>query len=358
MKRRALALVPLALVLGCGRTPSTPPSNQTAWTAPTAEASATNAGTGGAPATPALLDKLPRPPAVAASPIKVVGYPKSVATGMNDPAAWVGFTNDGSEYGYCAELGARDPSSTTCETVLRDGSTKIRSSDDAKHDYSPALMKELSAWRTSSGLTKLRFDGYWETWLAKPIKADWRFGDVTIWANPVGGDGVKINAVVKIGGAVDGEAPVYPVILEPKARGTGLAYHTSWVNDLSISPDGTEIGAVGGFFCMEWCDDFVVYRNGTAAFASLVYNDTGFRHHKKAEWARAAELFLKATWADPKAKLPPYNLACAWARLNDERAKDALAVAIERDPSAKARAVTDADFASVKDAPWFHSLTD
>ena len=108
---------------------------------------------------------------------------------------------------------------------------------------------------------------------------------------------------------------------------------------------------------MEWCDDFIVYRNGTAAFASLVYNDTGFRHHKKADYARAADLFLKATWADPKAKLPPYNLACAWARLNDDRAKDALAVAIERDPSAKARALTDADFASVKDTAWFRGLT-
>lgn len=354
MMRRSLGLVPLVLVVGCGRSPSTPPSNQSAWTAPTAEATTTVAAT---QPSPALMEKLPHPPALAPSPVKVVGYPRSVGTGMNDPARWVGFTSDGSEYGYCAELGGRDPQVTSCETIARDGTTKLRSSDDTKGNFSPALMKELGAWRASSGLTKLRFDGDWSKWLAKPVKADWAYGDLTIWANPVGGDGVKINAVVKIGGSVDGEEPVYPVVLEQKPRGQGFTYHTAWVNDLSISPDGTEIGAVGGVFCMEWCDDFLVYRNGTGAFASLVYNDTGFRHHKKGEWARAADLFLKATWADPKAKLPPYNLACAWARLNDERTKDALAVAIERDPSAKARALTDADFESVKDSAWFRALT-
>lgn len=358
MIRRSRLVLGLAVVLlaGCGRSPSTPPSNQSAWTAPTAEATATASAE--TPRAPTLLEKLPQPPVLARSPVKVVGYPRTVATGMNDPARWVGFTSDGAEYGYCAELGGRDPQMTICETLLRDGTTKLRSSDDAKHDFSPGLMKELSTWRATSGMTTLRFDGDWSKWTAKPVKADWSYGDVTIWANPVGGDGVKINAVVKVGGAVDGEDPVYPIVLEQKPRGSGFTYHTSWVNDLSISPDGTEIGVVGGVFCMEWCDDFVVYRNGTAAFASLVYNDTGFRHHKKAEWARAAELFLKATWADPKAKLPPYNLACAWARLNDERAKDALAVAIERDPSAKARAVKDDDFAEVKDAAWFHALTD
>jgi hypothetical protein len=43
--------------------------------------------------------------------------------------------------------------------------------------------------------------------------------------------------------------------------------------------------------------------------------------------------------------------------LRDDRAQDALAVAIERDAAAKSRARTDPDFADVKGRPWFELLT-
>lgn len=277
---------------------------------------------------------------------------------MNDPADVVGFTTDGAEYGYCATLGARDPATTSCVTTLADGTTKTRRTDDAKGDYSATLAKDLATWQRSSGLTKLDFSGPPDKHLAKPVSGFWTFADITLWVNPVSGDGATTNAVVQVGGAVAGEAPVYPVTLQASQGTTKLFYHSSWVNDVSISKDNREIGVVGHFFCMEWCDAFIVYRNGTADLASLVYNDTGFRHHKKGEYGTAADLFLAATFADPKAKLPPYNLACAWARLGDARAKEALVVAIERDPTVKTRAPKDADFATVKDATWFHALTD
>ncbi len=358
MKRTTIILVG-GLALGACR----PSSGSSAPSASASSAGALATGSSSAASVPASasaaprssLDALPKPPAKPRAAIRTMGYPQTVGTGMNDPAAWVGFTKDGSEYGYCADLGGRDPQVTRCVTTLRDGSTKTRTSDDDK-GYSPALMKELTAWRTPSGLTQLTFKNGFDHWMAKPVTGEWEFSDLTIWVNQVPGDGTKVTAVVKVGGAVDGEQPVYPVVLQPKAIGAGVTHHTSWTNDLSISPDGTELGVVGGFFCAEWCDDFVVYRNGTAAFASLVYNDTGFRHHQKGEYARAADLFLAATFADPKAKLPPYNLACAWARLGDERAKDALAVAIERDPTAKARAAKDADFERVKSSPWFVAM--
>ena len=59
-------------------------------------------------------------------------------------------------------------------------------------------------------------------------------------------------------------------------------------------------------------DAFVGFDNYRWAF-----NDTGFRHHQKKDYQVSRELFLKATWANPTAPLPPYNLACAYALTND-----------------------------------------
>lgn len=339
----ALAFV---MIAGC-KSAGTPTPAPGASAAPLAFIAAPDA------ATPSLLDALPKPVIHGSAPVKTVGYPRSVMLGMNDPADVAGFTSDGSEYGYCATLGARDPPSTHCVTVLRDGTTKLRSSDDAKGNYSKTLASAVDAWVKSSGIPVISP----KTHVANAVTGSWNYSDITIWVNPVSGDGATTRAVLQVGGAVDREAPVYPIALSVKPGTPQLMHHTVWANDLSLSPDGVELGIVGGFLCMEWCDDFVIHRDRVGAFASLVYNDTGFRHHKKGDYARAAELFLAATWADETAKLPPYNLACAWARLGDARAKDALAVAIQRDPSARRRAVTDDDFARVKSEAWFTALT-
>ena len=287
--------------------------------------------------------------------MRIVGYPASIATGMNDPADVVGFTADGSEYGYCASIEAREPPTTTCKTLQRDGTSKVRSTDDESGQYSTARATSLDAWMKASGMAKIATTTNPLERRARPVTGSWPFSDITVSVNPVPGDGANTNAVLRVGGAVNGEPPVYPVTLRAK---NNPPHHTVWTNDLALSPDGSELGVVGGFFCMEWCNDFVVYRARVGAFASLVYNETGLRHHQKGDYARAAELFLAATWDDEHAKLPPYNLACAWARLGDPRAKDALWLAIQRDPSAKSRAVKDDDFAKVRSEAWFHSLTE
>jgi hypothetical protein len=111
---------------------------------------------------------------------------------------------------------------------------------------------------------------------------------------------------------------------------------------------------------MEWCTDVVITRVTHGKLASLVFNDSGFALHQKKDFARSRDLFLKATWADPKAPLPPYNLACAYALLKDEAsAAKALKLAVSvGGPKVKARAMKDADFKGVLAAPWFRSLTD
>ncbi len=298
---------------------------------------------------------LPAPPSLAPGAIRVVGYPLTVSTGMNDPADVVGFTSDGSEYGYCDTIGARSEPATKCDFVRRDGTHHLFGSDDDGGNYIASREKAMRAWVKEQGVSKLDLKGDPATDLARPLKGTWSYTDIVVWVNPVNADGVTTNAVVRLGGAVDQEAVVYPISLAAKVIG-GTKFHTAIMNDLSLSPDGTEIAAVGTFFCMEWCNDFDVYRASTGAFASLVYNDTGYQHHKKGEFARAAELFSKAAAADPRARLPAYNLACAWARLGDARTKDALAVAIARDPDVKRRAPADADFASVKSEAWFTTL--
>ena len=126
---------------------------------------------------------------------------------------------------------------------------------------------------------------------------------------------------------------------------------------IALSPDGQYLGVVGHAHGEGVRDELYVHVVGMRELAGRAYNDAGFAHHKKAEYERAAGLFHKAAFADPKHPNAMYNLACAWARLGDARAAAALAQAVERDPDAtKRKAKTDADFESVRSEAWFSRL--
>jgi hypothetical protein len=141
------------------------------------------------------------------------------------------------------------------------------------------------------------------------VAATWGFAkDITIE--------VTKGSALKIGGRVGAEEPVYPVTLSVKPPHPDMQYDGTW-NAILPSPEKTELGFVGHFFCMEWCNDLVIARLPFGKLASLVFNDTGFRHHQKKDYQVSRELFLKATWANPTAPLPPYHLACAYALTND-----------------------------------------
>ncbi len=130
----------------------------------------------------------------------------------------------------------------------------------------------------------------------------------------------------------------------------GLAY-------ANVTHDGSDIGAVAVATGTMWLEMGGVARMPVKAFASQVYNDTAMRFHRESKFAQAADLFEKAEAADPSASLFSYNLACAYARAKDARAKDALARAIQKDgETIKARARTDKDFADVSGEPWFAAL--
>ncbi len=303
---------------------------------------------------------LPEPPQLAPGPIRVKGYPDNVRNGMNDPADWAGFTKDGAEFGYCATVGAKDPVTEICNTVDRKSKLVTRTSENRAQQHDNKLAEDLKKWRDASGLTELKPAS---PTVQKPpaLAGNWPFTDIVVEVLVAGSTATKKGdmtpAVVKLGGAVGDEAPVHPFTLgsNPKPQAPP---HFAVLNFFALSPGGKELGAVGHFNACEYCDSFDVKRWTVGSFAAGIYNDTGFRHHGKKEYAKAAEYFLKAVFADPAAKLPAYNLACAYARMKDPHTQSALKLAIARGGDAtKKRAPKDADFELVKNEPWFVELT-
>ncbi len=294
--------------------------------------------------TPAVsLAGLKAPAPVARGPIKVLGFPKTVYTGMNDPATAAGFSADGVDFGYCDDTTAADEPRITCVTLDQQGKRTKRSSDSPAKGAVHMKLPELTAWMATKNLPKV---GPAPKGEPPKLTGDWDFTDIELHV----ADG-------KLGGAVDKEPPVFPITFKVEAPIKDVPYGFVALNALALSPDGKELGAVGLFFCGEWCNEHDVRRYRVGEFAALVYNDTGMKHHTKNDFARSAELFRKASFADPSAKLPAYNLACALARLADEtEGKVALERAISLDPKVKERAPKDKDFAKVLDKVWFKSL--
>ena len=111
---------------------------------------------------------------------------------------------------------------------------------------------------------------------------------------------------------------------------------------VNVTKDGSDIGVVafaGGNFWYETAD---VARMPATAFAAQIYNDTGMRHHKAGDHARAAKLFARAESVRPKGDVYTYNLACARVRLSDMAgAEEAFArasrAAVPASPCARGR---------------------
>lgn len=285
-------------------------------------------------------------------PVVLKGYPDGpIGNGMSDPATALGYSKDGSELVACGDMvggfseGAPKGSElgTLCYVAGRTGPTRSFAAEEK--GLSPQYVAAVTSLKSGS-MVRLT-----PTTTPPAVAATWGFAkDITIE--------VTKGSALKIGGRVGAEEPVYPVTLSVKPPHPDMQYDGTW-NAILPSPEKTELGFVGHFFCMEWCNDLVIARLPFGKLASLVFNDTGFRHHQKKDYQVSRELFLKATWANPTAPLPPYNLACAYALTNDAtNAEKALKLAIAvGGPKVKARAVKDPDFKAVVTAKWFVELT-
>lgn len=361
LRRGPLCL--FALTLGaCSKTPvaadaSAPssPSVSAAAVGSSAPASPV-AATAGPVVTASDVAWLPKPDFGARGPIRVKGFSRSVSTGMNDPAERAGYSKDGSYFGYCASIGAREPDVTTCEFTDRSGRLTKLSSE--KNDaFDSTSKKALDAWLDANAIPRIT-KGKDEQFLAPALAGDWDFAseiELVVDARAQG----KKGAMIRLGGSVRGEEPVFSIPIDHTSFNPQVPFHTAWINALALSPDGRELGIVGGFFCMEWCDAFEVRRIPTVRFAAMVFNDTGMRHHEKKDFVGSAALFTKAVHADPTFPIAAYNLACALARTNDPKTKDALQFAIRAGgEGVKARAKTDADFAAVRGEAFFKDLVE
>jgi hypothetical protein len=326
--------------------PSASPSPAAA-TAPAVESGSASSAASPGPAV-ADLGWLARiaPPEGQASrgPIRVTGYSRVVSTGMNDPAHVVGFSRDGTEFGYCAFGGGIDPQVLTCEFIDAAGHT-TRTTDYGSHaDFQPRKHAEIVQWLSDAGVPELP-KGKDGLPVGPELKGDWDFAGSIVLALAENVPAPS-GALVRLGGSVDGEAPVFTYTIS--VQRDPMTFHTAWVNGLVLSPDGSEVGIVAGFFCMEWCDDFVVRRIPVRTLASRVFNDTGMRHHTKKDYAASARLFARAVQADPGNALAAYNLACALARLGDPDAERALGVAVRLGgDEVRARAAKDDDLRGV-----------
>jgi hypothetical protein len=291
------------------------------------------------------LSWLPNPQASVRGPIVVTGYSRTVLTGMNDPAEWSGFSRDGAHFGYCYEEPAGEPPlGIHCSVLDRAGGATLHSTNGAK-GFDRQKKKELDAWLRETGLPRLPTKN--KAPVAPKLEGSWDFAsDIELRVDEHAQG--KVGAMVRLGGSVRGEAPVFPVNVSRAPLGPGAPFHTSWVNALVLSPDGSEFGLVAGFFCGEYCNEFDARRIPAARLAAMIFNDTGMRHHQKADYAGSAALFTKAVHADPTFGLAAYNLACAFARTHDARWRDALDLAVQLGGSSvKERAKKDPDFGAV-----------
>lgn len=295
----------------------------------------------------------------APGPLTITGYPQALTTGMRDYATYMGYSKDGKTVVACGHMSPMSPPSGKGvekgnECFVNDGTaTKSVGLDTGGQEpfVGPALASALTTLKDGHP-HDLVFDAAAATLLPPKVTGNWRYArDIVLQVSGSGG-------VLKFGGQYAKEQVVYPVTLSAKSSSPDIQFSGDW-NAILQNPAGDELALLGHFFCMEWCNDVVITRLSHDRIASYVYNDTGFRHHTAKEYTASRDLFLKATWANPKAPLPPYNLACAYALLGDvTNAEKALrlAIAVAGD-KVKARAKKDADFKGVLGAKWFKDLT-
>lgn len=128
-------------------------------------------------------------------------------------------------------------------------------------------------------------------------------------------------------------------------------------DSISLAPNGKWLGVVSRAWVAPHAEHCECRLLELRTEASRALNRAGLRWHKRKAHRRAAGLFAKAAEVNPEHPFARYNQACALARMHDPGAQGALRQALERAADQlKLRARGDADFASVREEPWFLEL--
>jgi hypothetical protein len=337
MSLRASLLGILVAVVACGRTPAKRHAAVGSAAAPSARAAQRSAPTQ-LPATPALVDPSQSPDF---GPPGLPEFQPAVPAhvlGMMDHSDSFGWLADGSEVGYCMVGGGSG--GTLCEFFAPSGK-RTGKLDDFNENWEPDPKRTL--------LVQKRIGRY------SVPRVAWVFaGDVVLtWHTSPGGNGDGV-ARLQVGARVrNGAADAFPISIVG-GQNDFEVHLEAW----GFSPDASLLAVLGHSFAGEFADGFQVRVVSAAHLAEEAYNAAGFALHKRGDYAAAAPLFHKAAYAEPAAKLPMYNLACALSRLRDRGAAKALELAIARGgPEVVSKAKRDSDFDSVRAEPWFVALT-
>lgn len=278
-------------------------------------------------------------------PLVVVGYP----TPISDAAESASITDYGITEGgfaYCEDnFGDMATGATHSECVWNDGTKSTRIPEVTEP-------KTRKIYATDHHLLPTTFASPKANPMPPKVTGDWRYArDLAVHVQAITkepGSACDAPASFRIGGAVKGEKPVWFTTVTVSV--TNPCNYIGDIQAIALSPDGFEFGAAfRALGAHSDSEQFGSYYAHTFHLAAQIYNDTGFRHHKAKDYARAAELFLLAANADPEWDMAAYNLACAWNRAGDPRAALALDVAIARGgEKVKARAAKDDDLKSLK----------
>ncbi len=236
----------------------------------------------------------------AGAPLRVVGYPRPLPCGLPDPAQWAGYTPDGS-FGYCVHS-----MYLRCELLDADGRATFHSAAGAELPFDEAKDRALYAWVADAGPPALpaALESGCEIH-PPPVTGSWAWGEITLHLRITEGtpDGhPPVPSRVHLGGAVDGDAPVFPIALDAPSRHihpADDAYGTVEVNLLALSADGEELGIVTHVNRSEYATYFEVRRLRTSDLAAKIYRAS-------AEAARARGDLTRAAAYTERASLSPH----------------------------------------------------
>jgi hypothetical protein len=105
--------------------------------------------------------------------------------------------------------------------------------------------------------------------------------------------------------------------------------HAMHPEAIAVSRNGKWLGVVAHSIGGVGDSQYDVRIIAVTTLVSQVYNDTGFAHHKKGDFALSAQLFHRALTVNPQNKLAFYNYACALAKQTAPGVEAALKAAIQ-----------------------------
>jgi hypothetical protein len=268
---------------------------------------------------------------------------------MQDHAWAFGWTTDGSAFAHCTVI-----SGAVCKlctfTKLDGTSETLWSGEECESGGALLSDAQLEARLVERGVAVR--------------DAEWAHGSelvVTVGEAKGPPDDVGMSrSILEVGTEWRDGSPGATVHREngcPKDTSDPACFVDAHADAILPSPDGSWVAILGHMWEGEFSDTFTLALVPAGRLAAGSYNKRGLDALARGDFEAAATAFLAAMHADTSAWKGPYNLACAYARAADPRARPALEVAVERGGEVvREKASKDGDLDSLRSQPWFTAL--